>query len=121
WPANGGGTKEYLYEVAANTLVAVVSGLNLLGPVPANGTQPNGGGVDAMFMAGLADRIVEENVGFNKAWGLALELYKRYEARIMSPDPGKPFWELYDVKKITPRKEWLETINETIREIAQYI
>jgi methylamine--corrinoid protein Co-methyltransferase len=121
WPANGGGTREYLYEVAANTLVAVVSGLNLLGPVPANGTQPNGGGVDAMFMAGLADRIVEENVGFNKAWGLALELYKRYEARIMSPDPGKPFWELYDVKKITPRKEWLETINETIREIAQYI
>jgi len=44
-----------------------------------------------MFMAGLADRIIEEKAGFNKAWGLALELYKRYEVRIMSPDPGKPF------------------------------
>ncbi|MCC6005274.1 MAG: hypothetical protein LM590_13135 [Thermofilum sp.] len=48
--------------------------------------------------------------GFSELWGLALELYKRYKGTIACPSPGKPFWELYDVRRITPRKEWLDTV-----------
>lgn len=121
WPANGGGTREYLYEVAANTVVAVASGLNLLGPVPANGAQPNGGGVDSMFMASLADEVAGGKKRFSELWGLALELYKRYESTIAGPSPGKPFWELYDVKRITPRKEWLDTVIGILGDIVQLL
>jgi len=75
------GAKEYLYEVAVNTLVAVVSGLNLLGDVPANGTQTN---------SRQRKRRLQQGVG---AW---LWILTRGRNKILSPDSERPFWELYD-------------------------
>ncbi|ABL78609.1 monomethylamine:corrinoid methyltransferase [Thermofilum pendens] len=119
WPANGGGTREYLYEAAANTFVAVASGLNVLGPVPANGTQPNGGGFESWFVASLADLVAEKKVSVGAAWSAALELYEKYADKLSSPNPGKPFWELYDLKSLKPSAEWEKTVWEVLREVAE--
>jgi hypothetical protein len=51
----------------------------------------------------------------------ALEPYKKYEGTIAGPSPGKPFWELYDVKRITPRKEWLDTVIGILGDIVQLL
>ncbi|WP_191118712.1 monomethylamine:corrinoid methyltransferase [Infirmifilum uzonense] len=120
WPAFGLGTHEYLYEIAANTIVASAYGLHLLGPVPANGTAPNGGGLEARFMAEVGHAIAEQGVKPASVCDLVKELLKRYEERLKSPDPGKPFWEAYNVKTGRPGREWLEMVYSVSRELREY-
>ena len=46
-------------------------------------------------------------------------LRKKYEDKL-SPDKapvGKSFWELYDLKTVTPKPEYLEIYNKVIHEL----
>lgn len=108
WPASGAGTRELLYEIAANTIVATVSGMNLLGPTPTAGTVPHGSGLEARFMAEIALKVSKEGLKPGEACEIVKELYRRYEDSLGSPDRGKPFAEVYDPKRVIPRREWLE-------------
>jgi len=119
WPACGLGTAEYLYEIAANTIAVVAAGLHLLGPVPANGTAPNGGGLEAQFMAEVGKAVASAGLSVESACDVAWELYKRYESKLQSPSPGKPFWELYDKKTAAPRGEWVEVVRRVARELSE--
>ncbi len=118
WPAHGAGTRELLYEVAANTVAAVASGLNLLGPTPTAGTLPHGTGLEARLMAEVAVKTARDAVKPGEACEIVRELYRRYGGGLEKPDPGRPFPELYDVRRIAPRSEWLETYRQVRAELA---
>jgi len=119
WPAFGLGTREYLYEVAANTVAATAAGLHLLGPVPANGTAPNGGGLEAQLMAELGAAVASQGVGLREACAVVLELYKRYGEKLRSPSYGKPFWEVYDPASGAPSAEWVEVVRSVRAELSE--
>ncbi len=116
WPANGGGAVEMLYEVAANSIVASSSGLNLLGPAPANGERPHGCGLEARLMAEVG--IAAAGLKLEEAGELAARLVPRYEASLKSPNPGLPFAELYDVRRRAPAPRWAEAYERVRRELA---
>jgi len=118
WPANGGGVVEMLYEVAANALVATTSGLNLLGPAPANGEKPHGTGLEARFMAevGHAAAGMRPRDVIDIVW----ELVKRYEHALENPNPGRPFSELYNVEKRRPAEWWAERYVEVKQQLADW-
>lgn len=117
WPSNGAGSVEYLYEIAANTVAAVAAGLHLLGPVPANGTRPNGGGAEAQFMAELGESVARRRLGLGDACEIVRDLYRLYSER-MGANPGKPFWEVYDLRTLEPSPEWRETMSRVKKELA---
>ena len=117
WPSNGADSVEYLYEIAANTVAAVSAGLHLLGPVPANGTRPNGGGAEAQFMAELGESVARRRLGLGDACEIVRDLYRLYSER-MGANPGKPFWEVYDLRTLEPSLEWRETMSRVKKELA---
>lgn len=119
WPAFGLGTTEYLYEIVANTMTAVAAGLHLLGPVPANGTAPNGGGLEARFMAEVGRAVASAGLSIESACEIAWELYKRYGDKLQNPNYGKPFWEIYDRKTAAPSEVWIETVRRAARELSE--
>ena len=117
WPSNGAGSAEYLYEIAANTVAAAAAGLHLLGPVPANGTKPNGGGAEAQFMAKLGEATARRRLSLQDANEVVKDLYRLYSERI-GANPGKPFWEVYDLRTLEPSTEWKEAIDRVKKELA---
>jgi len=118
WPANGAGAPELLYEVAANTVAAVASGLNLLGPTPTAGTAPHGTGLEARLMAEVAVKTARDGLKPGDACEAVKELYGRYRGSLEKPSPGKPFTELYDARRVAPRSEWLEAYRRVRAELA---
>ena len=117
WPAFGAGTREVFYEIAANTVAAIASGLNVLGPTPTAGSKPHGSGLEARFMAEVALGTAEKGLPPAGACDVVLDLLKTYEDRLRNPDPGKPFPELYDLKTIQPRPEWIKLYEEAVKEL----
>ncbi|HDD34049.1 MAG TPA: monomethylamine:corrinoid methyltransferase [Thermofilaceae archaeon] len=118
WPANGGGVTEMLYEIAANTIVATTSGLNLLGPAPANGEKPNGTGLEARFMAEVGLAVTGARP--REVCGMVVELIEKYEHKLKSPEDGLPFTQLYDVTKGRPVSWWYEKYVMVKEELADY-
>ena len=119
WPAHGAGTREVFYEIAANTLAAVASGLNVLGPTPTAGSKPHGTGLEARFMAEVALEAARRGVPPSEACEAVLELLKLYEDKLREPDPGRPFPELYDMAPVRPRPEWEKMYEEAKRELSE--
>lgn len=117
WPAFGTGTRELLYEIAANTIAAVASGMNLLGPTPTAGSVPHGSGLEARFMAEIALKVSKEGLKPGDACEIVKELYKKYGDKLASPDRGKAFGEVYDLKRIVPKSEWLEIYIDVKKEL----
>lgn len=118
WPANGGGTLEMLYEVAANAMVASSCGLNLLGPAPANGEKPHGSGLEARLMAEIG--IAATGMKPEEASEVAAEIVKLYEASLRDPNPGLPFRELYDPNRRSPSQWWQEMYEKVKRVLNDY-
>ena len=116
WPANGGGAVEMLYEIAANALIAASFGLHLLGPAPANGEKPHGTGLEARLMAEVG--VAATRLNPNDAVELVKSIVKLYEPGLRNPNPGKPFTELYDVKKRVPAPWWLEAYKEARKRLS---
>ncbi len=117
WPGFGAGTREVFYEIAANTVAVVASGLNVLGPTPTAGSKPHGTGLEARFMAEVAVATAEKGLGPSKACDLVLELLKLYESKLASPDYGRPFPELYELSPVRPKPEWRKVYEEVRREL----
>jgi methylamine--corrinoid protein Co-methyltransferase len=104
---SGPGTRELLYECAAQAIIGTVCGFNMQGA----GTT---GGFKADHTTGLEARFIAEvsraALGLKRqdASGLVAEILKRYQATIANPNRGKPFPEVYDVETVQPKAEWLD-------------
>ncbi len=115
WPANGGGVIEMLYEVAANSAAAAASGLNLLGPAPANGEKPNGCGLEARLMAQVGRAVT--GLRPREVADIVEELVKKYSNTLLNPNPGLPFRDLYNASERKPVGHWYEKYLSVKREL----
>jgi methylamine---corrinoid protein Co-methyltransferase len=107
-PAGGPGTKTLLYEVAAQSLLAVGSGsAGLIGPRSGAGTEPGHvSGLEARFMAEVAHAGL--GVSRTEINRIVMELVQRYENEIPNRPVGKRFDEVYDAVRVQPKPEWLD-------------
>jgi methylamine---corrinoid protein Co-methyltransferase len=114
---SGPGTKELLYECAAQAIIGTVCGFNMQGA----GTT---GGFRADHTTGLEARFIAEvsraALGLKRpdASALAAELLTRYQATLPSPNRGKPFPEVYDVETVQPKQEWLDMYYDVKEDLA---
>ncbi len=109
------GTREILYETAANAAVAVSSGQH-------TGAGPSGvtGGDDVDMISPMEARMMGEvsravtgmsRIEVNKLVNYCLE---QYEPTLGNPPKGQRYQDLYDLSRMQPHDEWLELF-ETVK------
>ena len=120
YPKSGAGTKELLYETAANAIVNSVSGCHLEGCGSADGNAPNCSGLEARLMAEVALAVHHMKMGLKDANEFVLKLLPKYE-HVFTQDgnPGKPFDEVYDLQKIQPLDFWQKMYEEVKTELKE--
>lgn len=120
-PVGGPGTKTLLYEVAAQSLVAVSSGsAALIGPRSAAGTNPGHvSGLEARFMAEVAHAA--RGMSRSDADQLVIKLVELYKDDLDKRPVGKRFDEVYDAVRIEPKEEWVciyEEVKDELRDLG---
>jgi methylamine--corrinoid protein Co-methyltransferase len=118
YPKSGAGTKELLYETAANAIVNAVTGNHLEGCGSADGNAPNCSGLEARLMAEAALASHRMKMSLKEANEWALKLLPKYE-HVFTQDgnPGQPFDEVYDLQTIQPKEPWLKMYEEVKTEL----
>ncbi len=109
YPKSGAGTRELLYETAANAIVHTVSGSHLEGCGAADGKVHHASGLEARFMAEVGRAATEQALDLERANELAVALVKRYEFLFQKGAPenqGLPFNEVYDLVTVHPTQAW---------------
>jgi methylamine--corrinoid protein Co-methyltransferase len=119
YPKSGAGTKELLYEVAANALVNAVSANHLEGCGSADGNAPNCSGLEARFMAEVALASHKMKMTLKEANEWVLKLLPRYEHVFTKEggNPGLPFDQVYDVQQVQPLDFWQKMYEEVKTEL----
>jgi methylamine--corrinoid protein Co-methyltransferase len=109
-------TDMYLYQIAAMTIGSTVVGGNVNGACGLEGRKTDYfTGFDARFMGEVAHASV--SMKMNDANEMIKELLSKYEDRIENPPLGKRFQECYDVKTVTPSKEYLDLYTRVKKEL----
>ncbi|MDR3576099.1 MAG: monomethylamine:corrinoid methyltransferase [Anaerolineaceae bacterium] len=118
-PVSGPGTKTLLYEVAAESITATVSGAcGLIGP-------RSGAGVNKGHVSGLEARFNAEVAraasGMTRKEGdeLVKKLVALYKPILDQRPKGLPFSELYDVTTIKPLPAWLQLYEQVKGELKE--
>jgi methylamine--corrinoid protein Co-methyltransferase len=120
YPKSGAGTKELLYETAANAIVNAVTGNHLEGCGSADGNAPNCSGLEARLMAEAALASHKMKMSPEEANEWVLKLLPKYE-HVFTQDgnPGQPFDEVYDLQTIQPKDFWLKMYTEVKTELKE--
>lgn len=121
WPSSGALTKELLYEVAANAIVVTVSGGHLEGLGSANGSEPNGTGLEVRLMGEVGKAVARQGMTRSQANDIVLQLLSKYEHVFKMPDKnkGKRFDEAYDMETVTPVPQWQAMYEEVRAELTE--
>ncbi len=116
YPKSGAGTKELLYETAANAIVNAVTASHLEGCGSADGNAPNCSGLEARFMAEVALASHKMKMSLKEANEWVLKLLPRYEHVFtrQGGNPGLPFDQVYDLQRIQPLDFW-QAMNDEVR------
>jgi len=120
YPKSGAGTKELLYETAANAIVNAVTGSHLEGCGSADGNAPNCSGLEARWMAESALASHKMKMSLKEANDWVLKLLPKYE-HVFAQDgnPGLPFDRVYDLQTIQPKDFWLKMYEEVKTELKE--
>jgi methylamine---corrinoid protein Co-methyltransferase len=117
-PVGGPGTKTLLYETAAAAISATVSGAcALIGPRSAAGTHTGHvSGLEARFMA----EVARATAGMQRtdADRIVRSLVDLYKDQLDKRPESLPFNEVYDVVKVRPCPEWLNTYEQVKGELV---
>ena len=121
YPKSGAGTKELLYETAANAIVNAVSGGHLEGCGAADGNLPNCSGLEARLMAEVALASHRMKLSRKEANAFVQQLLPKYEHVFAAENgnPGKAFDEVYDMQKIEPLDFWQKMYEEVRTELKE--
>ena len=121
YPKSGAGTKELLYETAANAIVNTVSGGHLEGCGSADGNLPNCSGLEARLMAEVALATHRMKMSLKDANDLVIQLLPKYEHvfTLENGNPGKPFDQVYDTVRIEPLDFWQKMYEEVKTELKE--
>jgi methylamine--corrinoid protein Co-methyltransferase len=108
YPKSGAGTKELLYETAANAIVNAVTASHLEGCGSADGRLPNCSGLEARLMAEVA--LISHRMRMTLAeaneWVLTLLPYYEHVFSKEGGNPGLPFDQVYDLTTVQPLAFW---------------
>jgi len=114
----GLGTEDVLWEIAAGSVAATVSGLHHNGVGATGGSsEDQTSGLENRFNAEVAHASL--GITREEANSLVLEFLGHYEATHMNPPAGKPFAELYNTDTVEPNEQWLalyQKVREAINE-----
>ena len=108
---SGPGTKELLYECAAQAMVGTVSGFNMQGAGTTGGfKEDHTTGLEARFIA----EVSRASLGLKRqeVSQLVSAILPAYEATFKQPNRGRSFPEVYDVETVRPTDEWLSIYSE---------
>ncbi len=121
YPKSGAVTRELLYEVAANSIALTVSGAHLEGVGAADGSVPNGTGLEARWMGEVGHAITRQRMDLDQANQLVLRLLGKYEPVFSQPggNPGLRFDQAYDMQSIQPVPAWTKLYQEVKQELGQ--
>ena len=116
-PVNGPGTKELLYEVAAMTVMGAASGTcAMIGPRSNAGVHNgNVSGLEARFMAEVGHAAA--GMPRKQADEMVTWLVGKYKDTLDKRPIGKHFTEVYDMKTVKPKPEWLNMYEEVKDEL----
>lgn len=113
----GPGTKTILYEAAALAIAAVPSGIALMeGVQSAVGREPaHCSGLEARFLAEVTHAA--EKLSRKEANVIVKRLAEKYAGDQKNKPIGKPFDQVYDLKTIRPKPEWLKMYKDVKQEL----
>ncbi|MGQ4832723.1 MAG: monomethylamine:corrinoid methyltransferase [Candidatus Asgardarchaeia archaeon] len=117
WPNAGAGTKMIFDEIAAVAITDAVTGPHPLGVTGTNGKLPNATGLETRFMGEVAHAATKARIKREDANEIVKYYINKYSEKLSNPDQGKTFYELYDVDKMKPKKEWLELYEQAKKEM----
>ncbi len=120
YPKSGALTPELLYEVAANAVAITVSGSHLEGVGAADGSVPNGTGLEARWMGEVGHAVTNQQLDLQQANRLIVDLLDQYEHVFGLPggNPGVRFDEAYNLDTLEPKPEW-QAMYEQAKETTQ--
>ena len=116
--SHGPSTKELLYEVACDSMVSSVAGMQTEGVGATGGKVPD-------HNTGLEVRLLGEvahaTAGMKRenANEILQKLLPKFEEKLVNPDRGKPFRECYDLKTVQPLPEWSNKYDEVRKELEE--
>lgn len=121
YPKSGAGTKELLYEVAANAIAITLSGGHLEGVGAADGAVPNSSGLEARWMGEVGHAVAKQGLSLTQGEELVQALLQRYEHVFSQAggNPGKCFDQVYDLSSLRPTAEWEAIYNAVKEELNQ--
>jgi methylamine--corrinoid protein Co-methyltransferase len=121
YPKSGAGTKELLYETAANAIVNAVTASHLEGCGSSDGLNANCSGLEARWMAEVALASHRMQMGLKEANEWVLRLLPKYE-HVFSQgggNPGLPFDQVYDPIRLHPLDFWQKMYTEVKTELRE--
>jgi len=116
--AAGPCTDMILYESAAQTIGATVSGCaGVLGHGPARSIhRDRATGLESRFMGEVSQASTE--LSLTSANEIVKDIIKKYATKLENPPLGKTFQESYDVRTISPTKEWSGVYESVKKDLA---
>ena len=119
YPKSGAGTKELLYEVAANSIAITVSGGNLEGCGSCDGIKPNCSGLECRMMGQVGKACAEQHITREKGEEIIKALLAKYEGILSEKNEGLPFPEVYDTETMEPLPFWQAMYDEVKAELKE--
>jgi methylamine--corrinoid protein Co-methyltransferase len=121
YPKSGTGTKELLYETAANAIVNSVSACHVEGCGSADGALPNCSGLEARLMAEVALASHRSKMTLEQTNKWVLKLLPLYEHVFTQEggNPGLPFDQVYDTSSIQPLDFWQKMYEEVKTDLQE--
>ena len=120
--AAGPCTEMVVYELAATSLAAVVSGLHLNPAAIARNKHPErSSGMEARISAETGYAAAGQGVTRDEANGIVKKILDEYESDINDAPLGKRFDECYDLSTVRPTREYLDiydSCKEKLRKIG---
>ena len=118
YPKSGAGTKELLYEVAANAIEITVTGGHLEGVGSCDGLKPNCSGLEARLMGEVGKAVASQGMTCGEAEGILRELLGKYEHVLTAGNEGLPFDAVYTPAG-EPTEEWLGLYTQVVSELRE--
>lgn len=116
--AAGPCTPMVLYEAATHGLVSVVSSANLWEIAVARNKYKNRATpMEARMACEIGTGLAKSGIKRSEANDMVKKILPKYETKLTEAPIGKTFPECYDVKRVTPRKDYVELYNKVKREL----
>lgn len=119
YPKNGAGTKELLYEVAAEAIAITVSGGHLEGCGSCDGIKPNCSGLECRMMGNVAKAVCRQELTRKEGEKIVRTLFEKYKDTLTDRKDGLHISEVYDTDTAEPKAFWQAMYDEVAAELAE--